>query len=428
MLNNLRAFHQVMRDIKLPRAKLNDLINKRLREVLVSAYLNVPYYREVMRSVGYDPKKDYSGPSDLQVLPITTKEDIKERGITSFIREGTNLSKVFSDSTSGSTGIPLRIYKTRYERAVQIAKWLRVLFVNGYSLNHKVMAPVSPDRAKEGRSLFQKFGILRRLPIDYLHYSPKEMVDIFLSYNPDVLYGNRSHLDLMALELKQRKIKPEKFNLKLLISTAEVICDSNRKLYRKQFGIELTDTYGSVEMGTMAYETRSYNGLRLAEDLTFFEFLDKNNREVSEGEPGRVIVTDLIGKLMPFIRYDQGDWIFYDKVKCLSGAMCLKLKRIIGRENDFALLPDKTRIPAHDLYKLVAKFDDIVQYRIVQRNLNLFEILIVADTPYFLSIREEVMGKLRKRFPLTVNFEVKQVNKIDPDPTGKIRTFVSNVL
>ena len=67
-----------MKDFKLPRNKLNSVIQKRLKDVLVSAYRNVPYYREVMCNVGYNPEKDYSGPSDLQVLRITTKEDIKE--------------------------------------------------------------------------------------------------------------------------------------------------------------------------------------------------------------------------------------------------------------------------------------------------------------------------------------------------------------
>lgn len=86
MLNNARALYQVMHDAKLSRSKLDDLVYRRLREVLVSAYQKVPYYRELMQSVGYNPIQEYSGPEDLSKLPITTKEILKQKGYKAFVR------------------------------------------------------------------------------------------------------------------------------------------------------------------------------------------------------------------------------------------------------------------------------------------------------------------------------------------------------
>lgn len=37
----------------------------------------------------------------------------------------------------------------------------------------------------------------------------------------------------------------------------------------------------------------------LNDDLTYFEFIDKENNEVDENKPGKVIGTDLIGEFMP---------------------------------------------------------------------------------------------------------------------------------
>ena len=145
MLNNVRAFRQVMRDASLSRSELDNTVYKRLQVVLASAYRYVPYYRKVMQSIDYDPNRDYQGPQDLARLPITTKKDLKQRGTAAFVREGSDLSRCFTDVTSGSTGIPLRIYRGPYERAIQIAKWLRVLFLNGYSAHQRVMALVAPD-------------------------------------------------------------------------------------------------------------------------------------------------------------------------------------------------------------------------------------------------------------------------------------------
>lgn len=427
MFSNLRALYQVMRDGKLPRRELEKLVHERLKTVLVSAFLHVPYYRELMQSIGYDPVRDYSGPGDLSNLPITTKQVLKEKGISTFLREGSDLSACFNDATSGSTGIPLRVYRAPYERSLQIAKWLRVLFINGYAMRDKVMSLTSPARLAEGRSIIQRFGILRRLAVNYL-LPPEEMVEIFLAYKPEFLYGNRSHLDLMALELKRRRIQPEELGLKSLIGTAEVIHQSSRQLYRKHFGVGLSETYGSVEMGTMAYETHAHDGLHLCEDMTYFEFLNEQGEPVSPGVPGRVVVTDLIGMLMPFIRYDQGDLAVFEYADGVNGNGSRRLTRIIGREDDYALLPDGTRRPFHDFYEVMDKYADIMQFRIVQRTRSQFQILIVADSSYLLRIRDDLLYRLQEKFPGMVNFEIVQVEQISPDSSGKIRMLVSEVV
>jgi phenylacetate-CoA ligase len=425
MLDNVRALCQVMRDSKLPRSALDRIVRKRLEAVLVSAYCHVPYYRELMQSAGYDPVREYRGPEDLSKLSITTKEILKQVGAQAFVVEDSDLSSCFSDATSGSTGIPLRVYRSPYERAVQIARWLRVLFLNGYAIHHKVVALVSPTRVAEGHSVVQRFRVLRRLTVDYVHHSPEEMVDLLLAYEPDVLYGNRSHLDLMALELKRRGIRPA--SLKLLLGGGEVIHDSSRQLYRTHFGVELVEYYGSIEMGVMAYETQAHDGLHLCEDLTYFEFLDQDGEPASPGEPGRVVVTDLTGKLMPFIRYDQGDLARFEYRSDANGSVSRVLTQVIGRENDYILLPDGTQHAAHDPCILVRKYEGVVQFRIVQRTRSLFEIRIVADSSYFLSIRDELMQKLEQKFPSPVSFEIVRVDQIAPDPSGKIREFISEV-
>ena len=63
----------------------------------------------------------------------------------------------------------------------------------------------------------------------------------------------------------------------------------------------------------------------------------------------------------------------------------------------------------------------------MQRAQSLLEILVVADTEYFLSIRDELVRRLQQKFPQAVSVEVVQVDHIDADPSGKIRTLISEV-
>ncbi len=345
--------------------------------------------------------------------------------ITTFVKQGTDLSRCSGDMTSGSTGIPLRIYRAPYERALQMAKWLRVLFMNGYSARRKVMSLTAPWRLTDARSFVQKLGLLRRLAVNY-ETPAKDMADLFLAYKPDVLYGNRSHLDILALELASRGTGSRDFR-PVVIGTAEVILDNHRKLYRKAFGSELVESYGSVEMGVMAHETPARDGLRLCEDLTYFEFLDKEGNPVAPGEPGRVVVTDLAARLMPMIRYDQGDYAVYARRDGSDGVSQRRLTRIIGRDDDHALLPDGSRCTFHRFYEVLGKYEDIAQYRIEQRTRSLFRVMVVADPSYLQSVREELVLALEKKFPPGVRLEIDRVDRIEPDESGKTRVLVSEV-
>ena len=310
------ALHHLMRNTKMPRHTLERRIHRRLKKVLVSAYRNVPYYRDLMKTVGYHPEKHYSGPTDLVHLPITTRTVFRQRGIKAFLADPADLNRSTCRSTSGSTGIPIKVYRSPRERAVEIARWLRVLFVNGYSPRHRVVSVGNPDRDHGGRNPIQQLGFFKRGLIDY--YLPvEELTDRLLRLQPDVLYGNRSHLDLIALELKRRGVKPK--GIKFVVGTGEVIYDSSRRLCRESFGADFIESYGSVELGVLAYETPDHDGLHLCEDLTYFEFLDNQGLPVPPGEPGRVVATDLTGQLMPFFRYDQGDRVVIKTGKTATG-------------------------------------------------------------------------------------------------------------
>jgi phenylacetate-coenzyme A ligase PaaK-like adenylate-forming protein len=111
MISHARAAVHLIKNTKMSPEKVGVHVHQRLREVLLSAYRHVPYYRDLMKNIGYNPFSDYSGPEDLSHFPVTTKKDIKQYGIQGFTKEGCDLSNCFSDLTSGSTGIPLTVYR-----------------------------------------------------------------------------------------------------------------------------------------------------------------------------------------------------------------------------------------------------------------------------------------------------------------------------
>ena len=350
MLKLLIALIQVMIDSKRSVTSLEKIREKRLKAILINAYENVPYYKEVMNDVNYNPKTDFTGMDDLSKLPLLTKKILKGTGSESFIHKSfkEQLSSLFNDSTSGSTGTPLIIYRSKFERALQIAKWLRVLFKNGYLPIQKVLSFTSPARLSEGKSLLQKFGLLRRLAVDYNLPASDSLCSIE-KYKPEVVYGNRSSFDLLFDEMEKNNASISFINF--VIMTGECVHEATKSKCRKLFNIEPVETYGSVEMGIMAYGIQGQKGLILNNDLTHFEFLKSDGTPAQAGELARIVVTDLSGKIQPFIRYEQGDQVVFEDLTNQKGQVERKIVKIVGRDDDVATLSDGSRITFLKFYE-----------------------------------------------------------------------------
>jgi len=421
---NLRAVVRVMHGMKRSRHDLDRLINRRLYQVLTSAYRHVPYYKDVIKKAGYNPLKHYTGPDDLALLPVTRQEVLRKMDRTSLVKEGQNFDNLFTVSTSGSTGDPLRVYVSPQESALRMAKWLKVLFINGYSVFDKVMSLKVPERMDRMGSVAQRLGMFRRMEMSSL-LPPEQIVDAFLAFRPQVIYGSRSILDLMTLELKRRRKK--KVKMKLILQHGELLRRTTHILCREQFGIELLNAYGSVEMGVMAYETLARNGLHLCEDLTYFEFLDDNGEPVSPGESGRVVVTDLTSTCMPFIRYDQGDRVVFKETEGIRGNKIRTIVHILGRYKDKMVFKDGKEEPVTALNNFMDTYEGIAQYRVVQDMPDSWRVSVAADIQYFDRIEQTLLHALKGRFPQISRFDIKRLDRIKVDSSGKIRTFVSKI-
>jgi phenylacetate-CoA ligase len=418
------ALSQLLLDARRSSAELQPIILERLKQVLVAA-TGVPRHREMMRQAGYDPRRDFNGLADLAMMPLMTRTDLK-LSPEAFLQEhaARRLDDFHKDRTSGSTGMPLTVYRSRRERDIQIAKWLRVLFLNGYRITDKVLSFTAPGRLAEGRSMLQKFGLLRRMAVDYT-LTPEERTNAFLQYRPRVVYGVCTSLLMVAEELKRRGVMPAP--VKLMVAGGEVIDTQARSRCRESFGTDITEIYGTVEMGVMAYQTPGEAALSLIEDCTLFEFLDDAGNPAKAGQLARVVVTDLNGQLMPFIRYEQRDLAIYRLKPDTRGEMVRVIERIVGRQDDIVRLPDGSALTFLDLYNLRYGYPEIQQLRVTQRAPLSFLVEIVADADYFRAIRGDVLQGLKGLSKLPLEFELRRVDQITPGLGGKMRILVAAV-
>ena len=125
------------------------------------------------------------------------------------------------------------------------------------------------------------------------------------------------------------------------------------------------DIYGSVEFKEVAWECKKHNGYHINEDEVICEILE-GNHPVRKGEPGDIVLTDLINNARPLIRYRIKDTGMLLKNKCDCGCSFSLMSPLGGRSTDYIQLPDGTRLSAYQLEDSIERIKGIIQYQIVQ--------------------------------------------------------------
>jgi phenylacetate-CoA ligase len=107
-----RIYDELMEREYWTKGQWQEYQGNQLRSFVKYCYENVPYYREKFDLLGLSPK-DIITFSDLQKIPILTKEIIRENA-NKLIAGNNRAQKLIIGHTTGSTGTPLTYYKDNH--------------------------------------------------------------------------------------------------------------------------------------------------------------------------------------------------------------------------------------------------------------------------------------------------------------------------
>jgi len=146
--------HILRRNAWLKRSELERMQQKKLRAIIKHAYYNVPFYHRLFDSVGVKPD-DIKAVEDLSKIPIITKSQIQHAGLD-IIARNTDISKCTERTTSGSTGLPLKIIRCEEESSIGGATYSRLYKENGQRGRDIVYGITGPQNIPDvkNRSLF----------------------------------------------------------------------------------------------------------------------------------------------------------------------------------------------------------------------------------------------------------------------------------
>ena len=121
-------------------------------------------------------------------------------------------------------------------------------------------------------------------------------------------------------------------------------------------------------------------GIMMNEENLYVEVVDENNQPVSDGQEGKILVTALYNKAMPFIRYELGDrGVISTRRK--NGYRLLE--KLTGRTNDIAILPSGKVVPGLTFYyvtKSLLQQEGLIREIVVRQHaIDSFEVIYVAS-------------------------------------------------
>ena len=246
--------------------------------------------------------------------------------------------------------------------------------------------------------------------------------------NTHSFLGYASSLYVYAKIAEEQNLDGPAFNT--AICWGDKLFDHYREAVKKQFGCDVFETYGAAEGFQMAGQ-KDLKYMYIMSPYVYMEILDDHGNEVPDGELGHVVVTSLIAKAMPMIRYRIGDLAIklkkadYPKERDLELPL---LERVVGRDTDIVITPNNSRLIVHTFTGVFEYYAGIKQFRIVQDRKESFTVEYIPSGSFEPGVLDEINNHLRKVInDDSITWQYEEVEHIPNTPSGKPQIIKSNL-
>lgn len=423
----LAMLWQLERSERYTPARLRSLQLVQARALLRHAATHVPFYRELWRDAGFDPRVEALTPKRFTALPVVTRAMLQQAAESAFATEVPQAhGPVQAGLTAGTAGRPLHFRTTGLTQFMWRAFTLRDHLWHRRDLGGKLasIGSMLGRRAEEPNWGAATAGLCTTGPAVGLSIDRPvvEQAAWLVEQDPHSLVTSPGNLYRLAGWFSGHGLKLPR--LRDIRTLSERVTPEQRAACRVAFGLPLVDAYSTRELGCLALQCPDQEHYHVQQEGILMELLDDRGQPVPAGAMGRVVVTSLHNFAMPFVRYDTGDFATAGG-PCDCGRGLAVLARIDGRARNLMMLPDGSRRwPGCELISLDA-VPGIQWHQFVQVAPDRIELHVVCDHPLAPSEQDALLATVRGRMGDRFELAVLQVDDLPRSAGGQSEVFVN---
>jgi len=393
-----------------------------LRALVAHAYENCTYYREQFDQAGLRPEEVGSA-ADLASLSPLTKDIVRGRPIEHFLAGNYTADRRHKAMTGGSTGSPMVFY--RDDRCIDM-RWAATIAFDrwyGWDIGEK-MGVVWGARGdyewqRTLKARVRNLLVDRVLPLDsssMTRAKVREYVERLRRFRPRMVLGYPNPLYVVAREMIEAGV--DDLRPRAVVSTAEPLAEQQRATIGQAFGCRVFDRYTSRESGIIATECEAGDGMHISAGSVLVEVV-RGDRAAGDGEPGVLLVTDLLNYAMPLIRYRIGDVAELTHEPCPCGRGLPRLRKVVGRTTDFLVATDGSLVSGIAMWALLREAEFPGQAQFIQERKGEVTARIAGRDRIGPGGMERLEKALRRYLGADMGLRFEYVEQIEPTPSGK---------
>lgn len=379
---------------------------EKLRKLLIYLSQHNAFYKKILDGLGWDLEKD-----DIyeiyKSLPYTSKQDILNNPDTYFSDNLKN-EETFEEVTSGSSGNVLRCYKTATERTS--------LAFNIWKQRRKFDPDVNVN------NYFNLFNNeMEEMVGKFYNVEDSEVIANFyklIALNPRWIAGPISLLHKFAMLIREGRINYENDgSLKYIEFHGENVDDHSRKVIEETFRCPTLNNYGTRETWCVALDCGEQE--LHTQDYILPDFIHEDGYD-------KLVITSLMNKYMPIIKYVNGDCGKPQQAQCPCGNNNEIISLRGGRETD---LITGTKILGNYLFdKIVAdafdKFGVVIhEFQVYQNGMKSFRLYFAKGDRYTDEVSAFVEKRVHEELGGEYQVEFVFVEHVKPLRNGKLKKF-----
>ncbi len=387
----------------LPREALEALQLKRLQQVVQRVYHTVGFYKRSFDAAGATPD-DIRTISDLQRLPFTTKQDLRDNYPFGLFAVPMS-SVVRLHASSGTTGRSTVVGYTHRDIETWSELVARCFVAAGLTKNDIIHNAYGYGLFTGGLGAHYGAEKLGASVIPMSGGNTKRQLMILQDFGPTAICCTPSYALNLAEQGRAMGVDMRALKLRVGIFGAEPWSDKMRDEIESVMDIMALNIYGLSEImgpGVAMECQEGREGMHVFEDHFLVETIDPDTGKVlPPGETGEIVFTTLTKEAFPLIRYRTRDISRLITAPCRCGRTHFRMDRVEGRSDDMLIIRGVNVFPSQIEAVLVGIQGVEPHYQLIvdrEGTLDTLEVQVEVSDALFSNADEvRVLQKIERR-------------------------------